>query len=268
MKVVSFNINSVRAHMEQLTAVHEQLSPDIIGLQEIKVHSDFYPEEVLAEHYHIYHFGQKTHHGVAIYSKFEPEAVYYGFPTDDEDAQRRLITLDINHPELGKLRVINGYFPQGENIHTTDKFPAKRKFYKDLFKFIEDTPSERKLIIMGDFNISPLDADIGIGQVNARRWLSSGKCSFQPEEREWMDVLYNYGLVDTFRVLHPDVRGKYSWFDYRSKGFYDNRGLRIDLIMCSKELAENVVSSDIDLEIRAMEKPSDHAPVYTVFKAK
>ncbi|RIY35061.1 exodeoxyribonuclease III [Psittacicella gerlachiana] len=266
MKIVSFNINSVRAHMEQLLAVHSQLQPDIIGLQEIKVHSNDYPEEVLAQDYHIFHFGQKTHYGVAIYSKYEPENVYYGFPHDDEQAQRRLITIDINHPQFGKVRVINGYFPQGDNIGNEIKFPAKRKFYADLMEYIKQTPTGYKLIIMGDYNISPQDIDIGIGAVNARRWLRTGKCSFQPEEREWMDQLYSLGLVDTFRIVNPDLDDKFSWFDYRSKGIEENRGLRIDLIMCSQDLSAHVASSDIDLNIRRMEKPSDHAPVYTVFK--
>ncbi|RIY31076.1 exodeoxyribonuclease III [Psittacicella hinzii] len=266
MKVVSFNINSVRAHLDQLMAVHEQMQPDIIGLQEIKVHSDNYPEEVLAEDYHVYHFGQKTHYGVAIYTKIKPENVYYGFPTDSEDAQRRLITIDIDHPNLGKLRVINGYFPQGDNINNDVKFPAKRKFYADLVEYIKQTPEGYKLIIMGDYNISPKDIDIGIGAVNARRWLQTGKCSFQPEEREWMDQLYALGLSDTFRLVNPEIEDKYSWFDYRSRGIEENRGLRIDLIMCSAELNAHVESADIDLDIRRMDKPSDHAPVYTVFK--
>ncbi|MFC6276023.1 exodeoxyribonuclease III [Psittacicella hinzii] len=266
MKIVSFNINSVRAHVEQLFAVHEILQPDIIGLQEIKVHSDHYPENLLANDYHVYHFGQKTHHGVAIYTKYKPENVYYGFPTDPEDAQRRLITIDIEHPELGKLRVINGYFPQGDSIHNDVKFPAKRKFYKDLVEFIKQTPADYRLIIMGDYNISPKDIDIGIGPVNARRWLRTGKCSFQPEEREWMETLYELGLVDTYRVVYPEQEERYSWFDYRSNGFEENRGLRIDLIMCSQDLVEHVSDSDIAYNIRKMDKPSDHAPVYTVFK--
>lgn len=266
MKVVSFNINSLRARFEQLQAVHEQIQPDIIGLQEIKVHSDEFPAEFLADQYHVYHYGQKSYNGVAIYTKYEPLAVHYGFPGDEPDAQRRVITIDIDHPTLGKVRVINGYFPQGESIHHEVKFPLKRKFYADLMEFIKQTPEGYQLVIMGDYNISPLDADIGIGALNAKRWLKTGKCSFQPEEREWMDRLYAVDLVDTFRQVHPDATGKYSWFDYRSNGIADNRGLRIDLILASKELAARAVEAGIDLDIRRMDKPSDHAPVYTVFK--
>lgn len=265
MKVVSFNINGLRARFAQMEALVAKHNPDIIGLQEVKVHSDQYPAEFMADEYKVFHFGQKSHYGVAIYTKYEPEAVHYGFPWDEPEAQRRLITIDINHPEHGKLRVINGYFPQGESIHHETKFPNKRKFYADLNRFIEETPKDYKLIVMGDFNICPLDLDIGIGPQNAKRWLSSGKCSFQPEEREMMGKLLSHDLVDSFRVLYPEAKDFYSWFDYRSQGILDNRGLRIDLILCSSALAPKVKESLIDLEIRTMEKPSDHAPVLTEF---
>lgn len=118
---------------------------------------------------------------------------------------------------------------------------------------------------MGDYNICPYDLDIGIGAINARRWLSTGKCSFQPEEREWMQKLFSLNLVDTYRHLHPEVDDQYSWFDYRSDGFADNRGLRIDLILASPELAAQATESGISYEIRGMDKPSDHAPVFTKF---
>lgn len=265
MKVVSFNINSIRARLDQLQAVHDLIKPDIIGLQEVKVHSDQYPADFLAQDYHVFHYGQKSYNGVALYTKYEPLAVHYGFPDDEPDAQRRVITIDIEHPQLGKVRVINGYFPQGESIKHEVKFPLKRKFYHDLFKFIAATPEGYQLIIMGDYNICPYDLDIGIGAINARRWLSTGKCSFQPEEREWMQKLFSLNLVDTYRHLHPEVDDQYSWFDYRSDGFADNRGLRIDLILASPELAAQATESGISYEIRGMDKPSDHAPVFTKF---
>ena len=90
-------------------------------------------------------------------------------------------------------------------------------------------------------NISPSDLDIGIGDENRKRWLRTGKCSFLPEEREWYQRLYDYGLEDTFRKLNPTVNDKFSWFDYRSKGFDDNRGLRIDHILVNRQLAERCV---------------------------
>ena len=117
----------------------------------------------------------------------------------------------------------------------------------------QDHDKANPVLIMGDMNISPTDLDIGIGDENRKRWLRTGKCSFLPEEREWYQRLYDYGLEDSFRKLNPTVNDKFSWFDYRSKGFDDNRGLRIDLVLASKPLAERCVETGIDLEIRAME---------------
>ena len=120
---------------------------------------------------------------------------------------------------------------------------------------------------MGDMNISPSDQDIGIGEDNKKRWLRTGKCSFLPEEREWLDTLYSWGLKDTYRVIHPEDSETYSWFDYRSKGFErePKRGLRIDLITATSALSDKVIGSGVDYEIRAMEKPSDHCPIWTEF---
>lgn len=96
---------------------------------------------------------------------------------------------------------------------------------------------------MGDVNISPTDLDIGIGEDSRKRWLRTGKCSFLPEEREWMQRLLDWGLVDTFRTANPDTQDRFSWFDYRSKGFDDNRGLRIDLLLASSPLAERCIET-------------------------
>jgi exodeoxyribonuclease-3 len=103
--------------------------------------------------------------------------------------------------------------------------------------------------------------------VNAKRWLRTGKCSFLPEERAWLQRLKDWGLIDSYRHLHPETADRFSWFDYRSRGFEDDpkRGLRIDLILASKALAERCLESGIDYDIRSMEKPSDHAPIWTRF---
>ena len=189
-----------------------------------------------------------------------------GFPTDYEEAQKRIIMIDLATP-FGQLTVINGYFPQGERREHPTKFPAKQKFYADLQRYLEqDHNAQNPVIIMGDMNISPSDLDIGIGEENRKRWLRTGKCSFLPEEREWYQRLYAYGLEDTFRYLNPTVNDKFSWFDYRSKGFDDNRGLRIDHILANKALAAHCVDAGIALDIRAMDKPSDHAPIWAEFK--
>lgn len=266
MKFISFNINGLRARPHQLAAIVEKYQPDVIGLQETKVHDDMFPlDDVKQLGYHIYYHGQKGHYGVALLLKKPPLAVRKGFATDDEDAQRRIIMADIA-TENGPLTVINGYFPQGESRDHPTKFPAKEKFYRDLQTYVETFDPAGQLLIMGDLNISPTDKDIGIGENNMKRWLRSGKCSFLPEEREWLGKLLNWGLVDTYRQMHPNTDDKFSWFDYRSKGFDDNRGLRIDLVLASPSLAKRCVATGIDYDIRAMEKPSDHAPVWAEFE--
>ncbi|PJG86327.1 exodeoxyribonuclease III [Conservatibacter flavescens] len=266
MKVISFNINGLRARPHQLHEIVAQHQPDIIGLQEIKVDDDAFPYNLVENlGYHIFHHGQKAHYGVALLTKQEPKAVRKGFPTDDSDAQKRIIMADFEG-EFGEFTVINGYFPQGESRDHATKFPAKAKFYEDLQQYLIQELLGKNVIVMGDMNISPSDLDIGIGEENRKRWLKTGKCSFLPEEREWYQRLYDYGLVDTFRALNPTVNNQFSWFDYRSKGFDDNRGLRIDHILVNQSLATRCVDAGIDLHIRGMEKPSDHAPIWATFK--
>lgn len=267
MKIISFNINGLRARLHQLQAIIDKHQPDIIGLQEIKVHDEAFPQEAVeAMGYHVYFHCQKAHYGVAMLCKKEAQSVQRGFPTDDDEAQRRMIMVTTTDDKGEQVTVLNGYFPQGENISHETKYPYKRKFYKDLMTYLNDNHvKDENIVVMGDINISPLDLDIGIGEVNRKRWLKSGKCSFQLEEREWLSTLMNWGFVDTFRQLHPDTTGRYSWFDYRSRGFDDNRGLRIDVVLATQNMAKQCVEADIDYELRGIEKPSDHAPIWSKF---
>tara|TARA_Y100001970_G_scaffold121071_1_gene150160 strand:+ start:47045 stop:47857 length:813 start_codon:yes stop_codon:yes gene_type:complete len=269
MKVISFNINSVRARPHQVQAIIDKHNPDIIGLQETKVVDEEFPHEVINEMGYMPHIhGQKGHYGVAILTKESPLSITKGFDKDTEESQKRFISIKIkiNNEEL---HILNGYFPQGESREHPIKFPAKIKFYKDLSKHLKKYHnSSENLILMGDLNISPEDIDIGIGEENKKRWLRTGKCSFLPEEREMLANLTSWGLKDTFRSLNPDVNDKFSWFDYRSRGFEDTpkRGLRIDQIWATESLTHKLKDSGIDYDIRGLEKPSDHAPIWSYFK--
>lgn len=265
MKLVSFNINGLRARPHQLAALIERHQPDVIGLQETKVADEQFPQgEIEALGYHVHYHGQKGHYGVALLSRQPPLELHKGFPDDGEESQKRFIW-GRYRTESGDLVVMNGYFPQGESRDHPLKFPAKRRFYADLQHLLETRFSpDQPLAVMGDFNISPEDCDIGIGEANARRWLRSGKCSFLPEEREWFARLRQWGLQDSFRCLFPEVDDRFSWFDYRSRGFEDDprRGLRIDLILTTACLQQQVTAAGVDYDIRAMDKPSDHCPVW------
>jgi exodeoxyribonuclease-3 len=269
IKIVSFNTNGIRARPHQLQMLRSQYDPDIIGIQETKVQDQDFPIGMIEDlGYQPHYFGQKTHYGVALLSKNQPVSVQKGYPTDEEDAQRRLISATYETGNGERLVVINGYFPQGESRDHAVKFPAKQKFYADLMSYLESGFSpDDNLVVIGDMNIAPQDLDIGIGEDNARRWLRTGKCSFLPEEREWLQRLGDWGLIDTYRSLQGDTNGLYSWFDYRSRGFErePRRGLRIDLILATSRLAAKCIDAGIAYDIRAMEKPSDHCPVWAEF---
>ena len=270
MNIISFNTNSIRMRLHQLKSIIDRLDPDVIGIQESKVSDEDFPFDDIAElGYHAEVHGQKTHYGVALLSKTQPEQVFKGLPDEAGDAQRRLIGAAYQDPKLGKVTVINGYFPQGENRNHPTKFPNKVAFYKGLQQLLETrfSPSENILVI-GDMNIAAIDEDIGIGADNQKRWLREGKTSFLPEERAWLQKLYDWGLTDTYRHLHPGVNDRFSWFDYRSKGFErePRRGLRIDLILASQSMLELLTKAEIDYETRAMDKPSDHCPISAQFK--
>ena len=265
---VSFNVNGIRARPHQLEAVRDTINPDVMGLQETKVHDDQFPiNDVESLGYHVEYFGQKGHYGVALLSKVAPIFVQKGFPGEDIDAQKRFI--HARYLLQGReVDVLNGYFPQGESQDHPTKYPMKRAYYADLMAYIDTLKAEgRSLIVMGDMNIAPEDIDIGIGEVNAKRWLKNGKTSFLPVEREWYAALMSRDLIDTYRQHYPDSNELYSWFDYRSRGFNDEpkRGRRIDQILCTPDLTEQCLDSGISYELRAMEKPSDHAPIWSTF---
>lgn len=268
MKIVCFNINGLRARPHQLAAIIDAHQPAVIALQEIKVADEQFPlAEIEALGYRAFYHGQKGHYGVALLSRAEPLSISRGFPDGDPDAQRRLITGRYALPDGRVLTVINGYFPQGESRDHPIKFPAKARFYADLQQYLQGLDLNQPLLLTGDFNISGTDLDIGIGADNARRWLRTGKCSFLPEEREWFQLLMSLGFVDAFRQHQPEL-AQYSWFDYRSRGFEDDprRGLRIDLLLQSPALAAQCTASGIDYQIRAMDKPSDHCPIWSQYQ--
>lgn len=271
MKIISFNINGLRARIHQLKALIDKHDPAIIGLQETKVHNEVFPfEDVESLGYKAIIHGQKAHYGVAMLVRNDlvDNIVNQqtGFPSDTEEHQKRMVMVSLKTSNDKVITVLNGYFPQGESIDHETKFPYKRQFYQDLMTYLNDNEdANEQVVVMGDINISPTDLDIGIGEPNRKRWLKTGKCSFQPEERQWLSTLMDWGFKDTFREQHPNVDDRYSWFDYRSKGFNDNRGLRIDVILATESLNNVCSETGIDYELRGIEKPSDHAPIWSVF---
>ena len=268
MRIVSFNVNSLRARLHQLQTLINSLSPDIIGLQETKVTDEEFPVDALKEMgYQAVFHGQKSHYGVALLSRQTSLNPVCGFSHDDEESQRRFVSAQFTLADGRVLTVMNGYFPQGENRDHPTKFPNKQAFYAHLYELLAGNyDPDQPLVLMGDMNIAPSDLDIGIGEPNAKRWLREGKCCFLPEERQWLGRLLDWGMIDTYRNAHPHVNDRFSWFDYRSRGFEaePKRGLRIDLILASRGL-DRVTAAGIDYEVRSMDKPSDHCPIWADF---
>lgn len=266
MKLISFNVNGLRSRLHQLTEVVARHNPDVIGLQETKVEDALFPmEEIHRLGYQAIYHGQKGHYGVALLYKADLLASSTGFPHDGEASQKRLVSITLPTAN-GPLTIYNGYFPQGESRDHPEKFPNKRNFYRDLLGQLKacHSPTDN-IVVMGDMNVAPLDTDIGIGEENRKRWLRTGKCCFLPEEREWLASLMAWGLTDSYEAVHQDSgEQRYSWFDYRSKGFEQDpkRGLRIDMILATQPIISRLTGVGIDQDIRALEKPSDHCPIW------
>ena len=267
-RIISFNVNGLRARLHQLQAIIDQHAPDIIGLQEIKVSNEEFPVDAIIDMgYTVDFHGQKGHYGVALLSKVPATAITRGYPTDNEDSQCRMIHGEYRVNDK-TIHVINGYFPQGEGRAHPTKFPAKEKFYADLTAYLGDSfSSNDRVIVMGDMNVAAEDIDVGIKPENAKRWLKTGKSAFLPEEREWLATLQSWGLTDTFRSMNTQDDRSYSWFDYRSRGFEQEpkSGLRIDLILASAAAMDELATTGIDFAARAFEKPSDHCPIWADF---
>ncbi len=262
MKIVSFNVNSIRQRLHQLEELINTHQPEVIALQETKVTDKDFPFEACkALGYHSAVYGQKTHYGVAFLSK-SPIEVEKG--VIGREHQTRFIATTLSYQ--GQLVYIyNGYFPQGENQTHPTKFADKRDFYQELMLLLNARHSkEDAIIILGDLNIAPEDKDVGID--NPQNWLAKGACSFLPEERAWLAALYDWGLIDSYRHCYPTLQN-YSWFDYRTRAFDRSHkpGLRIDHILVTPVLQQRIVDAGIDYAIRSMEKPSDHAPIWTQF---
>ncbi|MXW52284.1 MAG: exodeoxyribonuclease III [Gammaproteobacteria bacterium] len=274
MRFVTFNANGIRARLHQIEAIDQAHRPDVIAVQETKVDDTQFPVEAVQAigYEHLVIHGQKGHYGVALFSRIPPTDAQCGFPWREADQQRRFVSASY---DVGgrRVQVINGYFPQGESRDHPVKFPAKAQYYSDLTRYLNERCDPRApLIVAGDMNVAPEDTDIGIGEDNRKRWLRTGKTSFLPEEREWLATLMDWGLTDAYRrhVGDGEQGGgepRYSWFDYRSRGFERDpkRGLRIDLVLTTEALTDAVADCGIDYRIRGSQKPSDHCPVWCHF---
>ncbi len=253
MKVVSWNINSLRKRQERLLGWLAQTKPDVVCLQETKCTDEQFPLAALrdAGYYSAYH-GQKSYNGVAIVSKLEPREVRRELCDQEKDPQARVLAATI-----GELRVFSVYAPNGQAVGSP-AYDYKLKWYARLQGSLAEHETASKLVVCGDFNVAPEDIDVH----DPALWDGAIMCS--DSERAAFRALCDAGLKDTLRLQRREA-GLFSWWDYRMLSFPKNRGLRIDAVLASEELAAHYVDAGIDREIRKGKEPSDHAPVWAKF---
>jgi exodeoxyribonuclease-3 len=259
MRVLTWNVNSIRSRMGRLAGVLERHGPDVACLQELKCTDEQFPyEAVKAVGYHAVVFGQKTYNGVAILARTEPRDVRLGLE-EAASEEARCISADIEG-----VRVICAYVPNGQTIGS-EKFAYKLDWLANLRALLErDFDSARPLVLCGDTNVVLDDADA------ARPDAWAGTVLAVPQVRHALGRVIDWGLVDVLREKHP-AGGVYSWWDYRQLGFPRNDGLRLDHILATTPLAARCASAEVDRDERKAasdpdgEKPSDHAPVIADF---
>jgi exodeoxyribonuclease-3 len=254
MKIATWNVNSLNVRLPHVLEWLAAQQPDVLVLQEIKQVTEAFPAEALAEAgYQSIANGQKTYNGVAVISLKPANDPVLEFP-NFEDPQRRVLAATVDG-----VRVIDLYIPNGSEVGS-EKYAYKLAWLDALRTFLADEMSRHeKLVVLGDFNIAPADADVH----DPEKWGDAILCS--PAERQALKDLLDLGLTDVFRNFeHPEKT--FSWWDYRAAGFRRNAGLRIDLILTSDVMTDACTSSYVDREPRAWERPSDHAPVVAEFR--
>jgi len=249
VKLASWNVNSLKVRLPHLLDWLAAKQPDAVCLQETKTEDAGFPLAAIeAAGYRAVFCGQKTYNGVAILSRVEPLDVQHGIPNFADDPKRLIAAT------VGDLRVVCAYAPNGQSLES-DKFVYKLRWYEALTTWMkEELVRHPRLAILGDFNIAPEDRDVH----NPKRW--EGGIHVSPQEREALGRLLGVGFSDAFRLFEQPEK-EFSWWDYRLNAFQRGWGLRIDLILLSKELAARCRASSIDKAPRALERPSDHTPV-------
>ncbi len=250
VKIATWNVNSIRARHDLVLDWLGRVAPDVLCMQETKVVDDDFPSEELGRlGYAVAMAGQKTYNGVAIASRLPMRNVSVGLAGDDSTAEKRLL-----HAEIGGVHVYSVYVPNGKIVGSS-AFAAKLRWLERLRSTVlEHAPERKNLAICGDFNIAPDDRDVFDPE------LMRGQVHFHPDEHRALAQLMELGLVDAYRLHHAEGK-RFSWWDYRAGGFRKNQGLRIDLVLLSRDLGERCTSAFIDVEERKREKPSDHVPV-------
>jgi len=253
MKIISWNVNSVRARIENIKNYIKDSAPDVLLLQEIKTQNENFPNDEFKNLGYIsYVFGQKSYNGVAIISKHELENTSNNFIKDDLN-QSRIITADLKLKKKN-IQLINIYVPNGNPVDT-EKYEYKKNWLK---KFISNVKRKieknSNILIAGDFNIIPEEIDVH----DFKRYENDalGRLEIRKKYRE----LINLGFKDVYRFKNK-TKQEYTFWDYFAGSWQKNYGMRIDHFLISNSLVENIKSININKKPRSKEKPSDHTPI-------
>jgi exodeoxyribonuclease-3 len=262
MKILTWNINSVRLRAPQVIEVMEQLNPDIVCLQETKTPDEHFPYAAFVEegYEHIHVHGMKSYNGVAIISKT---------PFISQDVHHRVGKEDCRHVAVGlnvkgfdkPIFIHNLYIPAGgdePDVTTNEKFAHKLDFVDEMAEwFPQHHSSEDHVITLGDFNIAPQEHDVW----SHKQLLKI--VSHTPIEIEKLGNMQDkFNWVDAIRHFVPEDEKCYTWWSYRNRDWKkSNRGRRLDHIWVTPNLKDKLKSHKILTETRDFEKPSDHVPV-------
>ena len=253
MKIATWNVNSLRVRLTHVLGWLDRERPDVLALQETKLKDEDFPSEAFTECGYVATFsGQPTYNGVAVLSRAEPTDVkteIAGFT----DSQRRVLAASVDG-----MRLWNLYVPNGQRLDS-DKYRYKLEWLAALCKDLRSELARHgELLVLGDFNIAPEDRDVH----DPAAWEGHVLCS--APERAALAQIEALGLQDLFRRFDQPEKS-FSWWDYRAGAFRRNQGLRIDLVLGSRALAERCSACRIDVEPRRLERPSDHVPVVAEF---
>ena len=252
MKLVTYNLNGIRARLPRLVEYLAREQPDVVCLQELKCADDSLPiGDIEAAGYHAVWHGQKGFNGVAVLAKGEaPVLRRIGLPGDPDDTHSRYI-----EAEVGGIVVASIYLPNGNPIGT-EKFDYKLKWMARLGDHAAALlADERPVVLAGDYNVIPEDRD-----TFSRRAMANDAL-FQPESQQAFRRLVNQGWTDALRAFHPDEPKLFTFWDYTAGAWPRDAGFRIDHLLCSPRAADRLIGAEVHKWARAEEKASDHAPV-------
>ena len=253
MKIISWNVNSVRARIENILHYIKNSNPDILFLQEIKTQNENFPYQAFKEiGYQSYSFGQKSYNGVAFLSKSKIESISIDF-IRDKLKQSRIITGEITLKKK-KIKLINIYVPNGNPVDT-EKYEYKKNWLTLFNKAVKkELVTNSNIIISGDFNVIPEENDV----YDSKRY--ENDALYRLEIRKKYRELINFGFSDVYRYFNKSKQ-EYTFWDYFSGSWEKNYGMRIDHFLVSNNLMDSVKSISINKKPRSKVKPSDHTPI-------